>query len=191
MGLVVVGLRVGRAARLLLLLLVALAAADHAGPDGARLLEAVQDLAHAAVRHLELAADVARPHPVGRHLDDAPAHVVRQRAPVDEEAAQLVDAALALVGVGAVVVGQEGPEGRGGGGGRERGHHGHCESGVFFVLAACCLARLLCAGIAGYLLLALCFSTRHDQSARVQWALISRTVSRSLFTIELLLSLSY
>ena len=69
-------------------------AAVRARFDGAGLVEASQYLADAAVRHEQLPRDVARSHSLVRHIDDARAHHVRQRAPVDEHAAQLVDAAV-------------------------------------------------------------------------------------------------
>ena len=122
-------------------LLALLAAPNHAGPNGARFLESVQDLGHAAVRHLQLSAYVARPHSVGRHLDDLHPDVLGQGAPIDEEAAQLVDAPLALVvRVARIVVRQEGAEV-----GRQRGHHGHA-CGLDFLLLllvyVSCLAKL-------------------------------------------------
>jgi hypothetical protein len=46
----------------------------------------------------QLAADDAGPDPRRCHLDDLEADVVRQRAPIDEDAAQLVDSALACAG---------------------------------------------------------------------------------------------
>ena len=42
----------------------------------------------------QLTRDDARPDPGGRHLDDLQPDVVGQRPPVDEDPAQLVDAAL-------------------------------------------------------------------------------------------------
>lgn len=66
-------------------------------PDGARLVEAGENLGHAAVRDEQLAGDVARAHAEQGQLDDAPSHVVGQRAPVDEDAAQLVHSRLACV----------------------------------------------------------------------------------------------
>lgn len=80
-----------------LLLLLLLAAADHARRDAARLLEAVEDLGHAAVRHLEHAADLAGPRALLRQLDDLLALLHGQRAPVDEDAAELIAPALAPV----------------------------------------------------------------------------------------------
>lgn len=64
------------------------------GLDGAGLVEARQDLGDAAVGDEQLAGDVARPHAQQRQLDDALADVQRQRAPVHEQAAQLVDSGL-------------------------------------------------------------------------------------------------
>lgn len=50
----------------------------------------MQDLRHAAVRHLQTAADVARADAHVRQLDYLNARLVGQRAPVDEGAAQLI-----------------------------------------------------------------------------------------------------
>jgi len=72
-----------------------LAAAHLAGCDAARLGVAAEDLADAAVRDAQLAADLARTHAGRRQLDDARAQRLRQWPPVDEHAAQLVDAPLA------------------------------------------------------------------------------------------------
>lgn len=47
-----------------------LAAADDARPDAARLLVAIQDLRHAAVRHAQLSADGAGPNALDGQLDD-------------------------------------------------------------------------------------------------------------------------
>ena len=47
------------------------------------------------MRHPELPGDVAWPDPVVRQLHDALPHHVGQGAPVDEDAAQLVHAAVA------------------------------------------------------------------------------------------------
>lgn len=48
----------------------------------------------------QLAGDDARPNAGGGHLDDFQTDVVGQRAPVDEHAAELVDAALTWLGEG-------------------------------------------------------------------------------------------
>lgn len=81
----------GRRARRLLLL----AAAYDARTDTSGLLVAVQYLGHAAVRDLEQPADLARSRPAHVELDDLASLGHRQRAPVDEEAAELVVAPLA------------------------------------------------------------------------------------------------
>ena len=63
------------------------------------------------MRHLKLAAYIAGPNAVGGHRNNLVTNVIRQRAAVYEEAAKLVHTALALVIlIGAIVVGQEGPE---------------------------------------------------------------------------------
>lgn len=105
----------------LLLLLTLLAASNDAGPDRASLLEAIQYLGDTAVRYLQIATYLARPDAAGRHFDNLPPDVVGQWAPINEQAAELVHSALALVvRIGAVIVGQEWPEV-----GRKRGHHRH------------------------------------------------------------------
>lgn len=101
----------GRAGLLLLLLLahcrrrrrglLLLAAADYAGTDASGLVIAVENLAHAPVRHLQLAADLARPSAALRQLDDQLPLVHGQRAPVDEGAAELIAPALAVPDHGA------------------------------------------------------------------------------------------
>lgn len=67
---------------------------------------------HAAVRNAQLARDVAGPDALSRELDDLVAHEVGQRAPVDEVAAELVDAGAAVacgsVRFGSVFVGGRG-----------------------------------------------------------------------------------
>ena len=71
-----------------------LAASDGAGPDGARLLVAAQDLGHAAVGDAELPRDDAGPDAVVGHLHDFMTNVVGQRSAVYENSPQLVDSAL-------------------------------------------------------------------------------------------------
>ena len=61
----------------------------------------------------QLAADDARSYAGRRHLDDLEPDVVGQRPPVDEDAAELVDAALALERVP-----------------REQGRHGTLQGGM-------------------------------------------------------------
>lgn len=73
------------------------AAADGSGQDGARFVVAGQDFADAAVRHPQLAADVAGPDAELSQLHDAQADGVGQRAPVDENAAQLVHLAVGVL----------------------------------------------------------------------------------------------
>ena len=58
---------------------------------GKRIGVPVEYLADAAVRHLKLPADLARPHAVDRHLQDLNAKRVRQGAPVCKHATVLVD----------------------------------------------------------------------------------------------------
>ena len=72
--------------------------ADAARPYAAGVLVPLQYLADAAVRHEQCTADRARPHALRRHLDDTQTHVVRQRAPVDEDAAQLIQPTLTFRG---------------------------------------------------------------------------------------------
>ena len=72
-----------------------LTAADGAGPDRARLVVAAEDLAHAAVRHLQDAGDVTGPGAAVCELHDPLTGRVRQRTAVDEHTAQLVDTAVA------------------------------------------------------------------------------------------------
>ena len=57
-------------------------------------LVSVEDLRDATVADAQLPRDDARPDAGGRHLDDLQPDVVGQRPAVDEDAAQLVDAAL-------------------------------------------------------------------------------------------------
>lgn len=63
-----------------------LAAADHAGPDAARLLVSVQYFRHAPVGYAQLSGYDARPHAGRGHLDDLQPYVVGQRPAVDEHA---------------------------------------------------------------------------------------------------------
>lgn len=86
----------GRRGRFLLL-----AAADYAGTDASGLVEPVQDLAYAAVRHLQLAAYLAGPRALLGELDYQLPLVHGQRAPVDEGAAELIAPALAVPDHGA------------------------------------------------------------------------------------------
>lgn len=67
-----------------------LAAADGPRQHGAGVVEAREDLGHAAVGHAQLAADVARPHAKLRELHDAQAHWGGQRPAVHEHPAELV-----------------------------------------------------------------------------------------------------
>ena len=69
--------------------------ADDSRPDAARLLVAIEDLWHAAVRDAQLPGDDARTDSRRRQLDDLQPDVVRQRAAVDEHSAELIDATLA------------------------------------------------------------------------------------------------
>ena len=68
--------------------------ANHLGPDRAGLVVTRQDLADAAVGHLQDARDVAGTRAAVRQLDDALAGVVGQRSAVDVLTSQLVDAAM-------------------------------------------------------------------------------------------------
>ena len=63
-----------------------LGAADDAGPDGAGLLVALQDLADAAVAHPQLPADHTGPDALSRHLHDLQADMVGQGTTIDENA---------------------------------------------------------------------------------------------------------
>lgn len=81
--------------------LLLLAAADYAGTDASGFVVSVEDLAHAAVRHLQLAADLARARAALGQLDDELPLVHGQRAPVDEGAAELIAPALAVPDHGA------------------------------------------------------------------------------------------
>ncbi len=71
-----------------------LGASDGARLDGPGLVEPGEDLGDAAVTDEQLARDVAGPHAHHGQLDDAAPHVVGQRPPVHEHAAQLVHAAV-------------------------------------------------------------------------------------------------
>ena len=68
-----------------------LRAADGARLDRTCFVVARENLRHAAVGHLQAAADVARTHAVVSELDDARARAVRQWTAVDEQASELVD----------------------------------------------------------------------------------------------------
>ena len=72
-----------------------LTTADGARTDASGLLVALEYLADAAVRDAQRPADDARTRTLRRHLYDLQPDVVRQRATIDEDAAQLVDPALA------------------------------------------------------------------------------------------------
>lgn len=74
------------------------AASDGARADGAGLLVSTQDLGHTTVRHSQLSRDYARSNAVVGHLHDLVSDVIRQRPPVDEHAAELVDPPLAQRG---------------------------------------------------------------------------------------------
>jgi len=74
--------------------------ADAAGSDAARVLVPLQYLADAAVRDAQRPADGARPHALGGHLDDPQSDLIRQRAPVDEDAAQLIQTTLSCKHIG-------------------------------------------------------------------------------------------
>ena len=69
--------------------------ADRARFDGASLVEPCEYFGDAAVADEKLPRDVARPHAHQRQLHNPAAHVVRQRATVHEDAAELVDSSLA------------------------------------------------------------------------------------------------
>ena len=73
-----------------------LAATDGARLYAARLVVAAEDFAHTPVGHLKHAADVAGARALMRQLDDLLTCAVGQRSTVDEDAAELVDAAVAL-----------------------------------------------------------------------------------------------
>lgn len=73
------------------------AAPDGPGQDGACLVVARQDLAHAAVGYAKLPADVTGSDAQLRQLHDAQADGVGQGAAVDEHAAQLVHLAVRLL----------------------------------------------------------------------------------------------
>lgn len=69
-------------------------AADVARCDGTGLVVATEYLGDAAVRDEKLSGDVARSDAKLSQLDDACPHTDGQRAAVDENPAQLVDASL-------------------------------------------------------------------------------------------------
>lgn len=71
----------------------------HARPNGARLLVSVQDLRHTAVGDAQLAGNHTGTNSTGRHFHDLQANVIGQRATVDEDAPELVDATLSCDGV--------------------------------------------------------------------------------------------
>lgn len=72
-----------------------LGAANHARPNRARLLVAIQYLGHTAMRNSQLSRYHTGPYSAGRHFNYLQAYVVGQWATVDEDAAQLIDASLA------------------------------------------------------------------------------------------------
>lgn len=74
-----------------------LAAANHAGSDGAGLLVAIQDLGDATVRHAQLPGDDAWPHPGSGELDDLQPYVIGQRTSVYENTAELVHTPLSWI----------------------------------------------------------------------------------------------
>ena len=74
-----------------------LATADRAGQDAAGLVEARQDLAHAAVADAELARYVAGSDAQPGQIDDARSHGVRQRSAVHKNTAELVHFTVLLL----------------------------------------------------------------------------------------------
>lgn len=71
-----------------------LAAANHAGSDGAGLLVAIQDLGHATVRHSQLPGYDAWPDPGCCKLHDLQPYVIWQWTSIDENTAELVHTPL-------------------------------------------------------------------------------------------------
>lgn len=74
--------------------LFGLGASDGSRPDGASLVEAGEDFAHAAMAHQELARYIAGPNSDEGELDDPLPDVQGQRPAVDEQPAELVDSGL-------------------------------------------------------------------------------------------------
>lgn len=71
-----------------------LGASNHTGTNRTRLLVAVQYLRDTAMGNAQLAGDHTWSNTGGGHFNDFEPNVVGQRSPVNEHAAELVDAAL-------------------------------------------------------------------------------------------------
>ena len=70
---------------------------DDSRADTARLLVAIEDLGHAAMRDAQLPRDDARTDTRRRQFDDLQADVIRKRPTVDKDSAKLINTTLSYI----------------------------------------------------------------------------------------------